>query len=103
MFDTVFNGFKKAPMHDQVAGNANQKNEDRPMQLLNAREAAEYLRVSLSTLHRMERRGQLRAMRTPGGHRRYTLAMLNHCLECQDFEMDDSQAAGGPANQTNDK
>ncbi|HEX2978690.1 MAG TPA: helix-turn-helix domain-containing protein [Anaerolineaceae bacterium] len=48
--------------------------------LLNAREAAEYLRVSLSTLNRMERRGQLCSLRTPGGHRRYTLAMLNNCL-----------------------
>ncbi|MEA4906631.1 MAG: helix-turn-helix domain-containing protein [Chloroflexi bacterium] len=50
------------------------------MTLLNAKEAAAYLRVSLSTLNRMERRGQLQSMRTPGGHRRYTIPMLNACL-----------------------
>jgi excisionase family DNA binding protein len=48
--------------------------------LLTAREAAAYLRVSLSTLRRMEERGQLVAWRTPGGHRRYSLQMLNACL-----------------------
>jgi excisionase family DNA binding protein len=57
------------------------QNNNQPLILLNAREAAAYLRVSLSTLHRMERGGKLQAMRTPGGHRRYTLAMLNLCLE----------------------
>lgn len=51
-----------------------------PVRLLNAREAAEYLRVSLSTLNRMERRGCLVSLRTPGGHRRYTQQMLNACL-----------------------
>ncbi|MCI0521593.1 MAG: excisionase family DNA-binding protein [Chloroflexi bacterium] len=49
--------------------------------LLTAREAANYLRVSLSTLYRMEQTGLLVALRTPGGHRRYTLPMLNACLE----------------------
>jgi excisionase family DNA binding protein len=48
--------------------------------LLTAKEAAEYLRVSLSTLNRMERSGRLRSLRTPGGRRRYTPAMLNECL-----------------------
>jgi excisionase family DNA binding protein len=48
--------------------------------LLTAREAAAYLRVSLSTLRRMEERGHLVALRTPGGHRRYSLQMLNACL-----------------------
>ena len=48
--------------------------------LLNAKEAADYLRVSLSTLSRMEARGELSALRTPGGHRRYTLEILNGCL-----------------------
>lgn len=56
------------------------------LDLLTAREAAQYLRVSLSTINRMERRGQLRPMRTPGGHRRYTLEMLNECLSRYDFE-----------------
>jgi excisionase family DNA binding protein len=50
------------------------------LQLLTAREAAEYLRVSLSTLRRMERRGMLSSFRTPGGHRRFTIQMLNACL-----------------------
>ena len=50
------------------------------LSLLTAREAAEYLRVSLSTLNRMERSGRLHPLRTPGGHRRYTLEMLNECL-----------------------
>jgi excisionase family DNA binding protein len=49
--------------------------------LLNAREAAEYLNISLSTLHRMEHQGILIALRTPGGHRRYSLEMLNACLK----------------------
>jgi excisionase family DNA binding protein len=81
MFDTVFNGFKKGGAPGKNAESGQLLNADQPLALLTAREAAAYLRVSLSTLHRMERRGQLRAMRTPGGHRRYTLAMLNHCLE----------------------
>ena len=52
----------------------------RKLTLLTAKEAAEYLRVSLSTLNRMERSGRLRSLRTPGGRRRYTLEMLNECL-----------------------
>lgn len=55
-------------------------NPSEKLTLLTAREAAEYLRVSLSTLNRMERRGLLHPLRTPGGHRRYTLEMLNECL-----------------------
>ena len=51
--------------------------------LLTAREAAHYLRISLSTLYRLERDGQLDSLRTPGGHRRYTVQMLNACLSNQ--------------------
>lgn len=51
-----------------------------PSRLLTAREAAAYLRVSLSTLYRMEQSGALTPLRTPGGHRRYTIEMLNTCL-----------------------
>ena len=51
------------------------------LNLMTAREAASYLRVSLSTLHRMEQKGLLNPLRTPGGHRRYTLEMLNECLK----------------------
>lgn len=51
------------------------------MSLLGAREAAEYLNVSLATLYRIERNGKLAPFRTPGGHRRYSLAILNEYLE----------------------
>jgi excisionase family DNA binding protein len=54
--------------------------------LLTAREAADYLRVSLSTLNRLERRGLLLPLRMPGGHRRYTLEMLNDCLKHNQVE-----------------
>jgi excisionase family DNA binding protein len=50
-------------------------------QLLTAAEAAAYLRISLATLYRMERRGKLIPFRTLGGHRRYTVSMLSECLE----------------------
>ncbi len=50
------------------------------LHLLTAREAARYLRISLSTLYRLERDGQLESLRMPGGHRRYTIQMLNACL-----------------------
>ena len=51
------------------------------MSLLRAREAAEYLNVSLATLGRMDKEGELTPFRTPGGHRRYSLEMLNEYLE----------------------
>lgn len=51
------------------------------MTILTAKEAAEYLRVSLYTLRRMEGEGSLIPFRTPGGHRRYSLRMLNEYLE----------------------
>ena len=53
--------------------------ERRP--LLKAREAARYLRVSLFTLSKIESQGGLVPYRTPGGHRRYSLRMLNGYLE----------------------
>lgn len=49
--------------------------------LMTAREAAEYLRISLATLGRIEKGGMLIPYRTPGGHRRYSLGMLNSYLE----------------------
>ncbi len=49
--------------------------------LLNAREAAQYLRVSLFTLSRIEREGGLVPFRTPGGHRRYSMRILHEYLE----------------------
>ncbi len=59
--------------------------------VLKAREAAEYLRVSLFTLNRIERQGLLTPIRTPGGHRRYTLEMLNQYME------DSQQPRNNPA------
>ena len=54
---------------------------DDEMTILTAKEAAEYLRVSLYTLKRMESEGGLMPFRTPGGHRRYSLKMLDEYLE----------------------
>ena len=51
------------------------------MKLLTAKEAAQYLRVSLFTLRTMEKEGLLVPFRTPGGHRRYSQEMLNEYLE----------------------
>lgn len=50
-------------------------------QMLNAREAAAYLGVSKNTLYRMEKDGYLIPFRTPGGHRRYKVEMLEDYLE----------------------
>jgi excisionase family DNA binding protein len=49
--------------------------------LLTAKEAAEYLRISLFTLRKIEQQGLIVPYRTPGGHRRYNVAMLNEYLE----------------------
>jgi excisionase family DNA binding protein len=49
--------------------------------LLTAKEAAHYLRVSLLTLSKIEKEGGIVPFRTPGGHRRYSLEMLNEYLE----------------------
>jgi len=48
--------------------------------LMTAREAAKYLRVSQFTLDKIERAGGLLPYRTPGGHRRYNVRMLNQYL-----------------------
>ena len=49
--------------------------------LMTAKEAALYLRVSLLTLSKIEKQGGLLPFRTPGGHRRYSVGMLNEYLE----------------------
>ena len=49
--------------------------------LLTAREAAEYLRISLFTLNKIQQEDKLVPFRTPGGHRRYSLEMLNEYLK----------------------
>lgn len=47
---------------------------------MNAREAAKYLRVSQFTLDKMQREGKIEPYRTPGGHRRFSVKMLNQYL-----------------------
>lgn len=59
---------------------AKQEVDDERLTLLNAREAAAYLRVSLFTLSRIEGEGGIVPFRTPGGHRRYSLKMLDEYL-----------------------
>jgi len=49
--------------------------------LLTAKEAASYLRISLFTLRKIEQQGLIIPYRTPGGHRRYSVDMLNEYLE----------------------
>ncbi len=49
--------------------------------LLTAREAANYLGISLNTLRRIEKAGLLIPYRTPGGHRRYSSELLKDYLE----------------------
>ena len=47
-------------------------------ELLTAKEAAAYLRISMFTMNRLN--GELQPYRTPGGHRRYSMKMLNEYL-----------------------
>jgi len=54
---------------------------DRHRFRLTARQAAEYLGVSLVTLRKMEKGGELVPFRTPGGHRRYSLEILEEYVE----------------------
>jgi len=49
--------------------------------LLTTEEAANYLRISRSTLYRMEKRGLISSCRTPGGQRRFTRESLERYLE----------------------
>ena len=49
--------------------------------VLAAKEAAKYLGISLATLRKVERAGELVPSRTPGGHRRYSVAMLDEYFE----------------------
>ena len=50
------------------------------MNVMTAKEAAKYLRVSMFTLAKIESKGKLVPYRTPGGHRRYSVKMLNTYL-----------------------
>jgi excisionase family DNA binding protein len=53
--------------------------EDR-MNVMTAKEAARYLRVSMFTLSKIESQGRLVPYRTPGRHRKYSLKMLKRYL-----------------------
>jgi excisionase family DNA binding protein len=53
--------------------------------LITAKEAVEYLGISLSTLHKIEKQGLLVPFRTPGGHRRYDRKMLDEYLEASKY------------------
>ncbi len=50
------------------------------MNLMTAKETARYLRVSMFTLSKIDKGGGLVPYRTPGGHRRYSIRMLNRYL-----------------------
>ena len=53
----------------------------KPTPLMTVEEAADYLRISKSTLKKAEKTGALRPFKTPGGHRRYSIKILNEYLE----------------------
>ena len=48
--------------------------------LLTAKEAARYMKISQFTLDKIVRGDGIRPFRTPGGHRRFSLRMLNKYL-----------------------
>jgi excisionase family DNA binding protein len=48
--------------------------------LLTAKEAAEYLGISIGSLNRIQKKGLLVPLRTLGGHRRYTREMLDEYI-----------------------
>jgi len=52
----------------------------RPQTVLTTKEACQYLRISPSTLNKAVREGKLVPARTPGGHYRFTVRMLNDYL-----------------------
>ena len=67
--------------------------------LLTAREAAKFLGVSLNTLNSIEKAQHLVPYRTPGRHRRYSMAMLQGYLEnsrlFEDSDQDEHPAPAG--------
>lgn len=48
---------------------------------MRARDAADYLGVSLMTLRKIENDGDIVPFRTPGGHRRYSLRILRTYIQ----------------------
>lgn len=70
--------------------------------LLTAREAAEFLHVSMFTLSKIEREGNLVPFRTPGGHRRYSMEMLRRYLESsRNHPLNDRQRPEGSGDEEN--
>lgn len=69
------------PPAETWEGSRTSSNDPPRNRLLNARDAIDYLGISLSTLNRIEKEGLLVPFRTPGGHRRYALRMLDEYLE----------------------
>ena len=79
-------------------------------ELLKIKEAAKYLRVSQDTLRKWDKANKLKPLKTPGGHRKYDIDVLDnflgrkhvsdygklyeHLLNAQDmaFELQDDQA-----------
>ena len=59
-----------------------------------ASEAARYLGISLPTLKKTEKEGKLAPFRTPGGHRRYTIKMLDEYLESTQKRPPENTAKG---------
>lgn len=68
-------------MVDDTRRSSSLSRKEADRHLLGAKEAARYLGISLSTLTRIEKRGDLSPYRTPGGHRRYSIEMLEKYLE----------------------
>jgi len=52
-------------------------NEDTKLGLLNIGTASEYLGISIDTLRRWEKKGRIKPLRSPGGHRYYSKADLD--------------------------
>lgn len=59
--------------------------------LFNLKEAMEYLHISKSTIHRWDREGVLVALRTNGGHRRYTKKQLDEVAGLSDETIVESE------------
>lgn len=52
-------------------------NDDTKLGLLNIGTASEYLGISIDTLRRWEKKGRIKPLRSPGGHRYYSKADLD--------------------------
>lgn len=52
-------------------------NDDTKLGLLNIGTASEYLGISIDTLRRWEKKGRIKPLRSPGGHRYYSKANLD--------------------------